>query len=1264
MGVLEIENKLTDFAYFEDKNITDYSIHESVTEIGFSAFANAKNLKHIKFPCNLKKINDCAFMNTDLVDLTIPKSVKEIGIKAFSGCTKIKKVIIPEGVTSIGSSAFADCTSLEEVYLPNSLTTLEPQLFLNCKRLKKIHLPKGISYLPDEFFKGCEKLDIELPLSIKSLGQGTFNKCKNLTKYPSHVEKVSPYTFKACKKLVSVNINENITHLPDHLFDSCVNLSEIIINKPVTLGKGAFRNCVSLKDIPNNISSLGNFSFENCKGLTKIEVKTNEIPKGCFRGCVNLNEITDFDQVYSVGPYSLSNTGFKTIDLSNIRNIPSNVLSYSKNLESVLMDYALNIRSYAFYKCPKLKYTLPDYLEKVYAFAFAYNDETKEIIIPNTLKWFNPSAFYNSNIEYIKGCGNPNYKVLNSVLVVKNLNRDIVFYANGNKQEEFDIHKFDEYDNVIYPIEHIGKYAFASAKNLRKLTIPSTVTHVDVLSFADNPNLKTLEFVGVAAFPSLTTNFYKNGMVYMALDRNLEPEHIYEWPVENLIFSGDLIYIHSQMFPLLNNVKTLEFNSDKLIIGTSTFFKNDIKRIKVPEGAFEIQNNAFPKDCVIEVGGGVELKNIMLMVKDEQTYLYRLFILDDNTYLVSGHDRYVRLKKEDMFKFTKYRPDLIERKPTTFIDYFYILENYDLVDQEILRSGVLMGASKDAINTLFKYYYKDDEFFKNVLRQSGLLEQCDEYTDKILKSSDGMINFINYVELLRKYNITNPILYSRVFATDCNLEDLEIIFEHYLHLFITILKKGRIINYNPKEKDDHLRYASTPETDLVKNNNLVDYLFMLLKYNYRDSFLFNPELIGISKTKFAPKFFNKYDNNLKRLLISAGVVASKSVDLKSSIINLEDLINLIYILGGFQKNPITRQKAITFITEKMTMDLDKKNNPRKVVANDIHRMFNFSKIARNEFDSEFADFFFQYYEEIFDKEVSQSGFIERLYDNFRKISETSSSHKGTQRHLKVTMDKVINFFLINKFLGVTKKLRPLAAFLGEWYDRQEPWDHAVKIRNEMKKAPRNIFVAPIFDENEEFSHYDNNPEHDLKEDHSNRRYYYEWLPKHSNENFILGKYCSCCAHLEGAGAGIMRASIILDNVQNLVIRNEVGKIVAKSTLYINKDEGYGVFNNVEASLSIKEESGDLKEIYEAFMRGAEAFINTYNQNFKKPITELTIGHNRNRIATYLENDNHPEVKVKQAISYGDYSLRGAFGHYMGDSSTKQLLVLKRDGGNS
>lgn len=40
----------------------------------------------------------------------------------------------------------------------------------------------------------------------------------------------------------------------------------------------------------------------------------------------------------------------------------------------------------------------------------------------------------------------------------------------------------------------------------------------------------------------------------------------------------------------------------------------------------------------------------------------------------------------------------------------------------------------------------------------------------------------------------------------------------------------------------------------------------------------------------------------------------------------------------------------------------------------------------------------------------------------------------------------------------------------------------------------------------------------------------------------------------------MRASMILDNCQNLVIRNIEGEIIAKMTIYVNREQGYAVFN--------------------------------------------------------------------------------------------------------
>ena len=166
------------------------------------------------------------------------------------------------------------------------------------------------------------------------------------------------------------------------------------------------------------------------------------------------------------------------------------------------------------------------------------------------------------------------------------------------------------------------------------------------------------------------------------------------------------------------------------------------------------------------------------------------------------------------------------------------------------------------------------------------------------------------------------------------------------------------------------------------------------------------------------------------------------------------------------------------------------------------------------------------------------------------------------------------------------------------------------------------------------------------------------MPKQDYDNLILGKYCSCCAHVNGAGQGIMRASMILDNCQNLVIRNSVGEIISKSTLYVNKEQGYAVFNNVETSLNYKDKKS-LKKIYEAFLRGSKAFLEAYNENNpENPITNITIGTNRNTILEFLtKKNNHPKVPVQKSLEFGNYSIDDH--HYNGDWQNDQILVLKK-----
>ena len=174
---------------------------------------------------------------------------------------------------------------------------------------------------------------------------------------------------------------------------------------------------------------------------------------------------------------------------------------------------------------------------------------------------------------------------------------------------------------------------------------------------------------------------------------------------------------------------------------------------------------------------------------------------------------------------------------------------------------------------------------------------------------------------------------------------------------------------------------------------------------------------------------------------------------------------------------------------------------------------------------------------------------------------------------------------------------------------------------------------------------------------ANVEFAFDWLEKNDPQNFILGKLCSCCAHLEGVGNGIMRASIILPNVQNLVIRNNQGKIIAKSTLYVNVEEGYGVFNNVEVDENINDSYKN--EIYNEYMRGVRRFAEEYNKEHPdKPLKQINVGMHLNDLEEQIHEHHNEADELLQAIDYSDYST-SVLG-YAGDSGMEQFIIWKAD----
>lgn len=1263
---MKIETSIPNYAYINREDLTDVVLPESIKSIGERAFANCKNLKRITLPENLEYIGASAFSACESLEKVIlPRNIKKLNYRTFGDCKRLKRIVIPEGVEELDWGIFAGCENLEEIVLPESLKKIDKQLFLNCKKLKKVTLPTTITKLPDECFKGCISLDIALDSNITELGNRVFEDCFKLSTFPENVELFGKNCFRNCRNILSANLNEHIETLPDGLFDGCTNLVNINSQKKLNIGKRCFRNCKSLIGIPSFVNCFNERAFENCTGITKINVIGTEIPYACFRGCKNLTEILNQENIYSMGAFAFSGCeNLENVDIYNLHLIPSEAFSNCKRLKKVRLGTGISsIESRAFYNCQNLAdINLPDTIEIIKKEAFRECKSIKSITIPASLKSFGDAAFsYMDSLECINvSPHNKNFITPDHKILIHDMQQKLVLYACGIKDKSYSLEDYNvQYDELgrglIRPINTIGEFAFAGAKSLEELTVCGCTSDIEATAFYGCENLKKLNVEAISLFTCPGFHTRDHGRYY---NDQITKYKVF-MPFEEVTFDGELVTIFPSALENFTKVKKLNLPKDKTFDIASNAFSDCslLEEVVIPKGVNTIAKGAFNPATKLKFANGLEPVGFIELIHNNQ-YIgdYKLYVLDDGTYFIEQGEKITKITKYQIDEICS-KSEFIRDNPILFLDFMNDLIKHDLAIKQLFNGILMSTMSLENRVILFSNLNKNDSFFLEVLKNSQLLDEKDQNTESLLQGTH-FSTVVNYVELLRKYNINNPDLCNKFFMAKYDIKEFENLIKFDLNLFMKTIAYSKLLESDniglnsAVQKDEHSNYYLTYQ--ILQEDTLSSFIKLAKKYNIKDRYLFEKTFIATSKNSLMEEMIKVYDANIKRLLKMSRATQNNI----SAMQNLSDLLILMKITGALEEDTITRQKAATFISEKIFEEKlpNGNSNEFRIIGDDIHRIFNFP-YTREEFDQEFATFFLENYQELLKEERRKSGFIQRVYLNFRQISKTCTSNKGFQRKLKVTMDKCKNYLSNVKFDGVTEENKELAKLIGQWYDNNTVWLNAQRIYKESLTAPRNVFTKIEIDDEGKVI-YDMNSEHDLKEEISTS-FSYHWLPKQAYDNLILGKYCNCCAHIDGAGQGIMRASMILDNCQNLVIRNNLGEIIAKSTLYVNKKQGYAVFNNVESSFNYRDEESKRK-IYNAFLRGSKAFIKTYNENNPEyPITNISIGANRNTILDFLtDENNHPEIPIQESIKFGEYSLNGS--GYTGDWGAKQRLVLRRE----
>ena len=295
---------------------------------------------------------------------------------------------------------------------------------------------------------------------------------------------------------------------------------KLVISRSITsIGEWAFSSCKGLTSIiiPDSVTSIGCEAFSHCSGLTSIIVaQDNPIyhssgnciietaSKTLISGCQN-SVIPDDGSVTSIGNDAFSGcSGLTSITIpGSVTSIGEWAFSYCSGLTSITIpDSVTSIGNDAFSGCSGLtSITIPDRVTSIGEWAFSYCSGLTSITIPDSVTSIGEWAYYNcSNLTSIT--------IPDSVTSI----RSSAFYDCSNLTsinipgsvtiiERSVFHGCSGLTSITIPgsVTSIGDGAFSYCSGLTSITIPGSVTSVGDGAFSYCSGLIVINYKGTMA---------------------------------------------------------------------------------------------------------------------------------------------------------------------------------------------------------------------------------------------------------------------------------------------------------------------------------------------------------------------------------------------------------------------------------------------------------------------------------------------------------------------------------------------------------------------------------------------------------------------------------------------------------------------------------------------------------------------------------------------------------------------------------------------
>ena len=389
-------------------NITDATA--KTVEVGNNRYASTN---YVSIPTavsyngttySVTSIGEFAFEYSKFTEISIPNSVTSIGSGAFFDCQGLTSVTIPNSVTSIGESAFEFCFKLTSITIPNSVTSIGSRAFFDCQGLTSVTIPNSVTSIGDSAFGDCDGLES----IIVEPGNSMYDSRDNCN---AIIETSTNTLIAGCK---NTTIPNSVTTIGNYAFYSCTGLTSVAIpNSVTTIGNNAFSSCTGLTSvaIPNSVTTIGYATFAYCYGLTSVTIGNSVTTIGdeVFKYCTGLTSVTIGNSITSIGNYAFENCSELTEVIYNAENCTTMgsaskpvFSSCGKLTKIALGDKVKTIPDYAFRGCTGLtSVTIPHSVTSIGNSAFRGCTGLTSVTIGNSVTYICNSAFIDCGLRLI-----------------------------------------------------------------------------------------------------------------------------------------------------------------------------------------------------------------------------------------------------------------------------------------------------------------------------------------------------------------------------------------------------------------------------------------------------------------------------------------------------------------------------------------------------------------------------------------------------------------------------------------------------------------------------------------------------------------------------------------------------------------------------------------------------------------------------------------------------------------------------------------------